>query len=419
VNKVVTRSGDWIPKDTLIAANMFAGASWIALLALAVGGAEPGSLPSLAFVHLVALGWLSLTALSVLIHVTPTFLGVSWTYESLARNALRGFAIAVAALVLGFVSANTNLLEWGGILTFAMLALYMVPASATIARGLSGDRQEVAISRALLGTLFVFVLVAALGVLFGFALNGHVNAAVLVSLPQAHAILGIAGWLTLLVFGVSTATMRAINAAGSRWPVAHVVASVAVLAGAIAFALAAILPARWLFASAGAVLALGVTAYAANLVDILRRNAVPNRVPQAFVAAAVTWLLCALVLGIGTMTGKPWGAAFVYVALVGWLGAMVNAHVFHIGIRLLITTVRGDEDETRPWTILNQPLALAVWALFQIAVALGTLGLATHDRAEVEFAAASGLISWVVMIVTISGAYRRLRASVPEAVDAS
>lgn len=413
------RSGDWIPKDTLIAANVFAGVSWLALLALAAGGAEPGSLPSLAFVHLVALGWLSLTALSVLIHVTPTFLGVAWTGEALARNALRGFAIAVAALVLGFASANAALLEWGGIFTFAMLALYMIPASATIARGLSGDRQEVAISRALLGTLSVFVLVAALGALFGFALNGQVSAAVLFSLPPAHAILGIAGWLTLLVFGVSTATMRAINAVGSRWPVAHVLASVTVLAGAIAFALAAVVSAPWLFASAGGAFALGVSAYAANLVDILRRRAVPNRVPQAFVAAAVVWLLCALVLGIGTMAGRPWGAAFVFVALVGWLGQMVNAHVFHIGIRLLITAVRGDDDETRPWTILNEPLALTVWALFQTAVALGAFGLFAQVRVAVECAAVSGLIGWFVMLATILDAHRRLRTTAFESIDAA
>jgi len=353
--KGVTRSGDWIPRDTLIAANAFSGVSWIALLALTGYGVEPGSLPSLAYVHIVALGWLSLTALSVLIHVTPAFLGVVWRLEPLARFALRGFAIAVA------------------------------------------------------------VLVAGLGTLFGLALNGRVNPGILRSLPPAHALLGIAGWLTLLVFGVSTRTMRAINAVGSRWPASHIIASSMVLLGAATFALGAILSAPWLFACAGAALTLGVMLYTANLVDILRRNAVPNRIPQAFVAAALVWLLCALGFGLGVMTGRPWGAAFVYVALVGWLGQMINAHVFHIGIRLLITSVRGDEDETRPWTILNQPLAGGVWIAFQIAVALGSFGLATHLRSAVEFAAIAGLIGWFGSIVTIVAAYRRLRATGPEA----
>lgn len=410
----MTRPGDWIPKDALIAANLFAGISWIALFALATSGVEPGSLPSLAFVHLVALGWLSLAALSVLIHVTPAFLGVSWRFESLARNALRGFAIAVAALVLGFATANTTLLEWAGLLTLATLTLYLVPASVTIARAFSGSRQEAAIARALLSTLGAFVVTAALGALFALALNGRANAGFLTTLPPAHAVLGIAGWLTLLIFGVSTRTMRAINGTGSRWPASHIIASTLVLLGALAFAIAAFVPQPWLFASAGAAFALGVTAYAANLVDILRRNAAPNRIPQAFVAAAIVWLLGALVLGIGTMNGRPWGAAFVYVALVGWLGQMVNAHVFHIGIRLLITTVRGDDDETRPWAVLNQPLAWTAWSCFQVAAGLGTLGLVIQFRAEVSFAALAGLIGWLTMVTAVFATYRRLRATAPE-----
>ncbi len=402
-----SRSGDWIPKDTLATANLFAGASWFVMLWLALRGAEPGSLASLGWVHIVALGWLTLAALSVLLHVIAAFLGVEWFGEGVARWALRIFALGVALLVAGFLLEDRAQIEGAAMLTFVALCAYLTPTTITIGRALRGERRERMVARAFLITLAFLLVTGALGAAFGLALEGRLNPQMLVALPQAHGVLGIAGWLTSLVFGVSARTMRAITGVVSRIAVAHVATSGLLLLGAVLFAIAMVTGAP---ATAGIVLmALGALFYAVDLIDIVSRRQHPNPVPQMFVVMADVWLVACVALGAGVAAGKPWGAALTYLALVGWLGQMVNGHIFHIGVRLMITALHGDDDETRPWVVVNRPLAMASWLFFQIAIALGAASLlAGADATLLAVAAGCGIVGWLAMIAAIALAYQRI-----------
>jgi hypothetical protein len=76
------------------------------------------------------------------------------------------------------------------------------------------------------------------------------------------------------------------------------------------------------------------------------------------------------------------GAAAALLLLVGWLGQMVNGHLYHIGIRLISTVARGDDDETRLGQLLAAPLSWASFALFQVAVA-------SRARADIQLARAA------------------------------
>ncbi|MGH7684562.1 MAG: hypothetical protein ACREMT_09470, partial [Vulcanimicrobiaceae bacterium] len=291
-----SRAGDWIPKDTLAAANVFAGASWIVMLWLALRGVEPGSLPSLGWVHVVALGWITLAALSVLLHVIGAFLDVEWFAQGVARWAVRAFALGVILLVIGFFGSDRGQIEGAALFTFVALCVYLVPTCITIGRALRGEFRERMVARAFLITLSSLFVTAALGAAFGLALKGRLNPTILIALPAAHAVLGIVAWLSSLVFGVSARTMRAITGVASGIPVAHVATSGLLLLGAILFAVAMATGSPVLSTAGVVLMCAGALFYAVDLFEIFRRRQHPNPVPQLFVIIANVWLVACVAL---------------------------------------------------------------------------------------------------------------------------
>lgn len=116
---------------------------------------------------------------------------------------------------------------------------------------------------------------------------------------------------------------------------------------------------------------IAATLYATDGFDRVHRAKTPNRPAQAFVVASLLWLLFA---ASAAATGA-YNVAVV-AALSGWLGQMINAHLHHIGIRVIATTFAGDDDETRPWQLLNAPMSWATVVCAQAAVVLLVFGVA-------------------------------------------
>ena len=395
----------WIPPWALAAAQLAHLVSWLLLLAIAQTPPFALGFAGLAWLHTVALGWLTLTALAVLLHVVPAFTDAAWRGEGLARRALAVYAAGVAALVWAFWNGALGVLPWAGGIVAAGLAGYLLPAAATLVSAFGGPRREAAIARALLITLLALAVTAAVGVALTLALGGRIAASFVPAAAPLHGAFGIVGWLGLLVMGVSTRTVRPIAGAAARSTVTHIAIGTLELAGVLLFALgAALTPATWV---GTIVMTAGAILYAVDIADVLRRATVTHRPPQAFVGAAVVWLLAGAVLGLGTIAGAPWGAATVYVLLVGWIAQMVNAHVHHIGIRLIATIARGDDDETRPGELLAAPLSWAAFALFQVAVAAGALALLGASPALLAAAAVAGVAGWCALAANVSVAARR------------
>jgi len=317
--------GRWIPPQALVFGQLAHGASWIVLLVLATHGVTGLSLPALGWVHLVALGWLTMIALSVLVHVIPAFTDVVWRWETLARRSLTVYAVGVLVLVAGFCSGATPILPWGGTIVALGLLGYAIPAAVTLAAAFRNGRVEAAIARALGATLTFLLLAAGLGVSLTWTLGGRLPATILVAGAPIHAALGLIGWLTVLIMGVSARTVGPIAGARSVQPWRHVTAGSAQVLGMVVVGAGFGLRSPTLLWSGTVVLGFGVAVYVVDLAGILRRATVRHRPPQAFMAAAALWLLVTFILGVGALRGSPWGPAFVYVVLMGWLGQMVNA----------------------------------------------------------------------------------------------
>lgn len=386
------------------------GASWLVLAAAGLRETAGARGFEFGWLHLVALGWITMTALSVLIHVIPALTDAPWRFERVARGSLAAFAAGTVVLVAGFCAGEPGLLPWGGALIGLGLLGYAVPAGITLAAAFRVGKTEAAIARALATTLGFLLVTAAIGVTFTWALAGRLPGSVL-ELAPVHGEFGVLGWLTLLVMGVSVKTIGPIAGSRSRAPRRHIVSGGAVLAATLVLAAGTLLFAPvWLWCGLG-LLALGAVLYLVDIGVVLRRASVPHRPPQAFVAAALTWFGFAVLFCAGAVAGYPSAKACAYVALAGWVGQMVNAHMHHIGVRVLITRFLGDDDETRPGTVLCAPLSWSAFGLFQIAIAVGAAASLADLPALLLAAAGAGFGAWLMTVANAAYAVRRLRGA--------
>jgi hypothetical protein len=397
----------WIPPWALVAGQLAHGVSWVLLLVLAASGTIAVTLATLGWLHLVVLGWITLTALAVLLHVIPQFTDAEWIGEGFARGAISVYAAGVVALVAAFWTGSVALLPWAGAVVVLALAGYLIPAGRTLVSAFRAPPREAAIARALAGTLASLAIAALLGFGLAAALAGHAPAALLGSTAPIHATFGIIGWLTVLIMGVSMRTIRPITGAASRVPAAHIGAGVLEIVGVAALVVGAAMSfdlEEWMGLIA---MLVGALVYAGDLVDVLRRATVRHRPPQAFVAAAVLWLIVGLAFGVAFLAGVPCAPVVVYVLVIGWIAQMVNGHIYHIGIRLVATMARGDDDETPPGELLVLPLSWISFGLFQIAVVGGATARLLSMPILLEVAATAGLAGWVAMMTNVAVAVRR------------
>lgn len=408
----------WIPPVPLAAGIAFQAVGWVLALAYAFA---PSSSLALAWVHAVALGWLTLTALSVLLHVVPAFTDLPWHGERVARAAVAGVLAGAIALVVAFVLAATFersgrsalsaaiavsaivMLRAAAVVLVVAILAYVGAALVTLAQP-AQDGTSAAIARSLSVTLLMLALTVVLGGVLALALAGAGGR--VLALAPSHALLGIGAWLTVLIAGVSAQTFRPMLGARSRWARAHIVSGGALALGPVLGAIGAPLSLA-LLRSGVTVAALGALVYAADALDIVRRATTPHPPVRAFVVASITWLLVAVACVLAAAYGVPgaWGslvaATAVVAALAGWAGQMVNAHLHHLGVRVLITLVRGDDDETRPWEILDARLTWMTFVLAQLAVLGVTAGLAFSQSLAIEVGASAGLLAIAAMIANV------------------
>ncbi len=357
---------------------------------------------------MVALGWVTMAALAVLIHALPNFVDVEWRGETIARWSLVAYAVGVALLVYGFLRAP-SMLGPAGDLLLAAIVVYVFTALWTLSGTSHGERVQRAVARAFGATLLFLLATAAIG--YGLASllagRGFTWAA---SLPAAHAALGTLGWLSLLIFGVSMRTLRPITGQATRFRWMHIfvgtlaLIGVPLLAAGVASHYAAI---AWIGGALFAVAALG---YAVDVFDILRRATRRHRPPQAFIAVSVLWFLTALAIGGGALAGKPWQPAYIFVVLMGWIGQMVLAHFHHIGVRLIATVYRGEDDETLPEELLESRLSWFTFGSFQVAIALVLTGLLDDRLGLIARGAIFAISAWIAMTANIFAARARARA---------
>lgn len=295
---------------------------------------------------------------------------------------------------------------WSALLATGGLSVYLGAAFATLAT-IRASRIARAVGRAVGVVLAMLAATAALGLVMAIALAGGPGAAILDVGPAIHAQLGTLGWLSILIMGVSMRTLGPITGRRPANSFMHRITGSLVAAGVLILIAGLIARSVWLSWFGALMLAATFTLYLVELAGVLRSATVAHRPPQAFLCAAGVWLALAIVLGLGVLSGGHWQAAYAFVALMGWVGQMVLGHLHHIGVRLLATIARGEDDETEPGQLLWLPLTWSTFALFQLAIGYGVVGLLANSGAIVAVAGGIGLCAWLAMSANVAGAWRR------------
>ena len=329
----------------------FAQALAFLLLALGLavmGLAGPGHWSegaALSVLHLFALGWLSQMMLGALVQFVPVLTARPLLWPGLALPGLILGGAGTLALATGFLALDGweeagPLLMLGPVLlglAFA-LVLAMLAGSLIVARGWRQD-DGLAVLAGLCGLIPLWISGAAMiaglrGMDFGLGLVPD-------GLPQ-HAMLAIAGWLSLATMGVSLKLFPMFLVApehGSRRRRGAI--AIAILVPVLAFStvLAGIFgldlhsPAfrnGTLIAQLCAMMAGGLYLIEVRRIWHSRRRPKPEA-NMSWSRAALAFLALALVLAWpGLILGGRWAEAAVLVALAGWLSTLTLAQMVKI-----------------------------------------------------------------------------------------
>ena len=405
------RSARWIPPEPLIFAQLAQFVSWLLLFVVGARGEFAASPDGFAWIHVVALGWLTTTALAFLIHILPGFTDAEWRLESLARASLWIYQPGVVALVFGFVTWRPMWLMIGGVVVVASIVAYLAAAAATLLGAAnSSDRATRAAVWALGVTLGMLGLTASLGLCLAWALDaGRLSE---LRWPALHATLGIVGWLGILVLGVSVRTYNRLIGRSARRRVWHIATGSLSWIGLLALALGMAMPVRALALAGGSLLILAGALYSFDTIRSLLAASARHLLPRAFIWASQIWLIVALLCALGILFGNAaLGPVYLFAFLMGWIGQAVNAHLSHVGIRLVTTIVLGDDDETPPGALLDARVGFTSLLAYQAALAFGIAGLLLRSATFLEIAAVLGVLGLAAMAANVAIAVANARRS--------
>ena len=229
------------------------------------------SAPAFAAVHLVTLGFLTMTMAGSLLQMMPAVAGLPLRGTSrLATWSCPLLGAGAGLLAAAFLSGHALLFALGGgtlLVAFAVLLACLLPTLWQRTRAAAAVVHIADGMRAAVGALLACV---AAGLLLAGWLAGGPAVPVL-PLVDTHAALGLAGWVVALVMAVSFQVIPMFQATDPFPPLAA-----RLLVPLVLMALAAWIAGRWVDASWRAVPALAgavvVTAYAVLAATLLLRR---------------------------------------------------------------------------------------------------------------------------------------------------
>lgn len=370
----------------------------------------------LAATHGAVLGWISLTIMGALLQLGPVLLGGRLISHRLARVQLWLHVAGVGLMLLAFQAWRTEALVIGGSLTALSFALFLVnalPAVRWFARG-SLVRNFVSVS-----LLFLMLTVAA-G--FTYVLTLHYGwFPITAGRVAAHAHLGLAGFLALMLMGVSFQLVPMFQLAPHDEPKFGRHVLVWMSAATVVFAAAFWAdPPPALRLVAAAALGAGALFWMYDIAMLLHRRAKRKLDIQAKgTLASLIFLGLAIATGVIAASGWPESLvvehqrlqlAYAVLAIGGWAGGTLIGNSFKV-VPFLIWNARyrelaGKQPVPTLAELLDLRLANAALATLCLAVATGAasgaLGWLEGLRmAGVVFAAAGCLQMLTLLLVAV------------------
>ncbi len=391
------------------------------LLAAGIAGIDEPlqAWPILATVHLLTIGWLSTLMFGALYQFVPVITGATLPGRHAPLLTLIATQLGLAGMVAGFLGPWYGLdharlcLPAGGSLVAAGLgggALYLL-WSLWRARPLPLAARFVAAGQGFL------LLTLTLGLCFSVALTFADAPAWLVEMLgrglPVHVLVGLGGWFTLTAMGVAYRLLSMFMLAPEnetptgRW--AFRLAALGLLALFAAGLAAPENESGTALAVAAAPAASGLVLYLIDMVHLVhgrQRRALElnsRAAIGALAALAATLALIAAALAAGTL--EEAAAAIGYLVLFGWLSGLGLSQLYKI-VPFLTWLERygprlGKGRVPRVQDLVNEPRATPWFALYGMAVAVGTFAALLGASELWRFAVAAHLLATIGISVEL------------------
>lgn len=322
----------WIPLPFLLT-GVLGAALFGALLPVVAPDAliAPGFPHVLAVVHIATLGWLTMTIMGASLQLAPVILVSPLRAARFAAAQYPLYLLGVTLLVSGFWFSRVALLIFGGSLVVAAVAHYAIIMGVTIARAAARPLT----ARYLISSVIYLCVVVSLGLTAALNFQSGFLGAGVTRLLLTHITLGLVGWLTTTLIGVSYTLMPMFALVHGHSDTLGRRIFTLLNGGIVGLALGFSLAWDWLAALGGLSLVAAVWLFAWDYRRMLAmRKRKPLDVTQRHAIAAVAYLavvmpagVVAAMLGVGR---EPTLAALLLAALVGWLGQSIIGYLYKI-----------------------------------------------------------------------------------------
>lgn len=385
-------------------------------LTLAVTGlawpVAPAAAPaSLAMVHLLTIGWLSLVVFGALFQFVPVITSSKLPSQSLPLLMLIGTETGLALMVAGFFTLGIGgwasvLLPAGGAAATGSLLL----GTITLLPPLVANRPMPLSARFVLAGQVFLLLTVLLGLSFTLAMTvpatGPALAPLLVGGVPYHVLAGLGGWFTLTAIGVSYELLPMFMLAPhERGAIGTAVFWVGLGGFATAFIAGltmAIWPESALAALEGPARVAVIVALGLYLFDVLRlyRSRRRRQIElhnRAAIVAFNTLGLAELIAVGATATGRlaTLTPALMLLLLLGWLSGLALTQLYKIVAFLSWLSRFGNQlgrgPVPRVQDLVHEARARGVFVVYFAAVAVAAAAAAFDLRGVVRVALALAL----------------------------
>lgn len=383
---------------------------WIAPEALL----SPGFPHVLALVHTATLGWLTMTMLGATIQLVPVIVVAPLRATRFLYWHYPVYLSGVILLISGFWLMRPWLMAIGGTLIVLAVIHHVVILASTLAHA----TKRPLTMRFLIASLCYLCLVVSLGLTAALNFQFGFLGPALDRLLLVHLTLGVVGWLSTTLIGVSYTLVRMFALAHEHTDRLGKIVFVLLNTGIVLLAIGFALSWQILIVCGGAILIAAVWLFACDYWRMLRvRRRKLLDTTQHHGIAAVVYLALTIPFGI---VAAIFGwlqpgilMALALAALVGWLGQSTTGYLYKI-VPFLVWQHRygplvGHQKVPLMREMLHQRGARLSWWLINVGLASTIVCALGGWLIPLQIAAAVMALGLILVAVNALGIVRHLR----------
>jgi hypothetical protein len=357
----------------------------------------------LALVHTVTLGWLTMTIMGASLQLVPVIVVSPLRATALLRWHYPAFLCGVLCLIAGFWWWQIWLLLLGGSVVVLAVVHYVIVLGTTFAHATTRPLTVWFLT----ASLIYLCLVVSLGLCLAWNFTTGFLSAGDERVVLVHLTLGIAGWLSCTLVGVSYTLGRLFllaHAHDDRW--GRLVFGL-LNGGIVLLATGVLLGWTFLTWGGGALLISAAGLFAGDYWRILQvRQRKRLEVTQYHSLAATGYFVLVIVVGVVLLLRGWWEmpatwTALGLAALVGWLGQSIVGYLYKIVPFLIWSERYGPLVGTQPVPLMrdlvHERWAWASWWLINLS--LPAMIGATLAQQVAILQAASGALALALFLV--------------------